>query len=132
MSDEKETNTTKKPRIFVLDDDNDVALTLKVGLENNDFTVDTFNDPAAALCSFRAGVYHLLLIDIKMPKMNGFEFYREIEKIDSRAKVCFITSFVAYYESLNEIFPTVKVSCFIKKPIEIDNLVKRIKAELAL
>jgi len=87
MSDEKETNITKKPRILVLDDDKDVVLTLKVGLEKNDFVVDAFNDPAAALRSFRAGVYHLLLVDIRMPKMNGFEFYREIEKIDSRAKV---------------------------------------------
>jgi two-component system, OmpR family, response regulator ChvI len=52
-----------------------------------------------------------------MPKMNGFELYEEIEKIDDKAKVCFITAFEVYYNSLRELFPTIEVDCFIKKPI---------------
>jgi two-component system catabolic regulation response regulator CreB/two-component system response regulator ChvI len=120
----------RKRKILLVDDDPDITLTFKLGLERNGFAVDVFNDSLIALLNFEPGIYDLLLFDIKMPEMNGFELYREIEKIDNKAKVCFVASFVAYYESLREIFPQVKIRCFIKKPIEIDNLVKRIKQEL--
>ena len=65
-----------------------------------------------------------------MPKMNGFELYQEIEKIDDKVKVCFITAFEVYYKSLRELFQTVKVDCFIQKPIATNDLVQRIKTEL--
>jgi two-component SAPR family response regulator len=86
--------------------------------------------PEEALSNFKAGLYDLLLIDVKMPKMNGFELYQEIEKVDNKAKVCFITAFEVYYNSLRELFPTVKVDCYIKKPVTTDELVQRIKSEL--
>ncbi|MFL6408071.1 MAG: response regulator transcription factor, partial [Nitrososphaeraceae archaeon] len=120
-------------RILLVDDEPDITLSIKIGLEEHKkqiFVVDTFNDPQEALSNFKAGLYDLLLIDIKMPKMNGFELYREIEKIDNKAKVCFITAFEVYYKSLRELFPTVKVDCFIKKPIRTDDLVERIMMEL--
>ncbi|MFL6329890.1 MAG: response regulator transcription factor [Nitrososphaeraceae archaeon] len=120
-------------RILLVDDEPDITLSIKIGLEEHKkqiFVVDTFNDPQEALSNFKAGLYDLLLIDIKMPKMNGFELYREIEKIDNKAKVCFITAFEVYYKSLRELFPTVKVDCYIKKPITTDDLVERIKSEL--
>jgi two-component system catabolic regulation response regulator CreB/two-component system response regulator ChvI len=66
-----------------------------------------------------------------MSKMNGFELYQEMEKIDDRAKVCFITAFEVYYKSLRELFPSMEVDCFIKKPITTDDLVERIMMELA-
>jgi two-component SAPR family response regulator len=65
-----------------------------------------------------------------MPKMNGFELYGEMEKIDDKAKVCFITAFEVYFSSLRELFPTMKVDCFIKKPIKTEDLVERITTEL--
>ena len=123
-------NSDKKKRILLVDDEHDIALAFKISLENNGFTVDAFNDPEEALSNFKAGFYDLLLIDIKMPKMNGFELYREIEKIGNKAKICFITAFEVYYKSLSELFPTVKVDCYIKKPITTDDLVQRIKSEL--
>ena len=123
-------NNDKKKRILLVDDEYDIALAFKISLENNGFTVDTFNDPEEALSNFKAGLYDLLLIDVKMPKMNGFELYREIEKIDNKAKVCFITAFEVYYKSLRELFPTMRIDCFIKKPITTDDLVQRIKSEL--
>jgi two-component system catabolic regulation response regulator CreB/two-component system response regulator ChvI len=123
-------NNDKKKRILIVDDEHDIALAFKISLENNGFVVDTFNDPEQALSNFKAGLYDLLLIDIKMPKMNGFELYREMEKIDNKAKICFITAFEVYYKSLRELFPTVKVDCYIKKPITTDDLVQRIKSEL--
>ena len=108
-------------------------MSIKTGLEEHKkqiFVVDTFNDPQEALSNFKAGLYDLLLIDVKMPKMNGFELYRELEKIDDKAKVCFITAFEVYYKSLRELFPTVNVDCFIKKPITTKDLVERITTEL--
>ena len=123
-------NSDKKKRILLVDDEYDIALAFKISLENNGFTVDAFNDPEEALSNFKAGLFDLLLIDVKMPKMNGFELYREIEKIDNKAKVCFITAFEVYYKSLRELFPTMRIDCFIKKPITTDDLVQRIKSEL--
>jgi DNA-binding response OmpR family regulator len=120
-----------KIRIFLVDDESDISLLYKTGLEQNGFLVDVFNDPVQALLSFRTGQYDLLLLDIKMPKMNGFELYREIQKIDDKVKVCFITAFVAYYESLREIFDMRNVHCIIKKPIEMSILIQRIMTELA-
>ena len=123
-------NSGKKKRILLVDDEHDITFGFRIGLEYNGFVVDTFNDPQEALSNFKAGLYDLLLIDVKMPKMNGFELYREIEKIDDKPKVCFITAFEVYYKSLRELFPTVKVDCYIKKPITTDELVRRIKSEL--
>ena len=123
-------NDDKKKRILLVDDEHDITFSLRIGLENNGFAVDIFNDPQEALSNFKAGLYDLLLIDVKMPKMNGFELYQEIEKMDNKAKVCFITAFEVYYNSLRELFPTVKVDCYIKKPVTTDELVQRIKSEL--
>ena len=125
-------NNDKKKRILLVDDEHDITLTFRIVLEDNGFAVDTFNDPEEALSNFKAGLYDLLLIDVKMPKMNGFELYQEIEKIDDKAKICFITAFEVYYNSLRELFPTMKVDCFIKKPVTTDELVQRIKSELAV
>jgi len=119
-----------KKRILLVDDERDITIAFHMGLESKGFIVDTFNDPQGALSNFKAGLYDLLLIDIKMPKMNGFELYQEIEKIDNRVKVCFITAFEVYYKSLRELFPSMKVDCFIKKPITTDELVERIRTEL--
>ncbi|MGC2571669.1 MAG: response regulator [Candidatus Nitrosopolaris sp.] len=117
-------------RILIVDDDPDITLTFRAGLEKKGFVVTVFNDPLQCVSKFRTGLYDFVLIDVKMQTMNGFELYREIEKIDHNLKVCFMTSFVVYYESLREIFPKARASCFIKKPIEIDNLVERIIREL--
>jgi two-component system catabolic regulation response regulator CreB/two-component system response regulator ChvI len=119
-------------KILIVDDDSDITLAFKKGLENDGFNVDVFNDPQEALSNFEASKYDLLLLDIRMPKMNGFELYKEMDKIDNHAKVCFITAFEVYYEALREVFPSMEVECFIRKPIEIGNLVKRIKNELNL
>lgn len=119
-----------KNRILLVDDESDITIAFRMSLESNGFIVDTFNDPQGALSNFKAGVYDLLLIDIKMPKMNGFELYQEIERIDNKVKVCFITAFEVYYKSLRELFPTTNVDCFIKKPITTNDLVERLMSEL--
>jgi DNA-binding response OmpR family regulator len=117
-------------RILIVDDDAGITLAFKKGLEADGFKVDTFNDPLEALSNFKGSMYDLLLLDVRMPKMNGFELYKELEKIDSHVKVCFITAFEVYYEALREVFPSLEVECFIRKPIEIASLIKMIKSEL--
>jgi len=126
------TYLSKMTKILIVDDDADITLAFKKGLENDGFKVDVFNDPLEALSNFEASKYDLLLLDIRMPKMNGFELYKEMDKIDNNVKVCFITAFEVYYEALREVFPSMEVECFIRKPIEIGDLVKRIKNELNL
>ena len=91
-----------------------------MGLEDNGFVVDTFNDPQLALSNFKNGLYDLLLIDIGIPKMNGFEFYREIRKIDDKVKACFFTASEAYYKNLVEKYKISDLNCIIAKPIAIE------------
>jgi CheY-like chemotaxis protein len=132
-------------RILLVDDDDDILLTFKEGLEEEQhdvdkskifvdgvkIQVDTFADPKEALSSFKAGVYDLLLLDIRMQGMNGFELYEELKKIDDKPKVCFITAYELYYEALKKDFPKLDVGCFIKKPISIEDLATKITEELA-
>ena len=89
---------------FIVDDEPDVKLALKITLEENGFEVDAFDDPVIALDNFRKGVCDLLILDIKMPKMHGFELYREIRKIDSQVKICFLTAGEMYYGAYADIF----------------------------
>lgn len=113
-------------RILVIDDERDVTTSLKRGLELHGFKVDTFNDPLEALSKFKPDSYDLLLIDIRMPKMNGFELYREIRKKGDNSTMCFITAFEVYQNEFERIFPKLDVRYFIKKPIKISDLVARI------
>jgi two-component system response regulator ChvI len=116
-------------RLLLVDDEPDVLFTFKRGLEANGFVVDAFSDPVLALSNFKPGIYSLLLLDVKMPQINGFELYEKIKKIDSEVKACFITAHEVYYKSLKEIFPTTDIDCYVK-PIEIEDLVNHVKAEL--
>jgi DNA-binding response OmpR family regulator len=131
-------------RILIVDDEPDVTLSLKMGLEQEEkkekeeagtgrrgFVVDTSNDPVKTLSQFKPGVYDLLVIDIKMPKMNGFELYKEIRKIDDNVKVCFLTAFEIYYNEYRKTFPKLNIRCFPTKPISTKDLANRIKEEIA-
>ena len=128
-------NEKQRAKILVVDDDHDVAITLKAILEgeeesSKEFELDVFNDPTLALSNFKAGWYDLLLLDILLPKMNGFELYQQLKNIDDKVKVCFITAYEIYYRALRDLFPTIQVDCFIAKPIGKKELVSRIKSEL--
>src|ERR671921_2886087 len=114
-------------RVLMVDDESDVNLTLKMVLEENGFKVDSFTDPLLALENFRkeAGMYDLLMLDIKMPNMNGFELYRKIKKIDDKVKVCFLTAGEMDYQQFEkELFPALDENCFIQKPIQNETLIK--------
>jgi DNA-binding response OmpR family regulator len=92
--------------------------------------VNTYNDPFLALSGFKPNYYDLMLIDINMPKINGIELSRQLLELDSNVKICFITAGEANIEVLRELYPARDIGCFIKKPVAIDQLVKRVKAEL--
>jgi DNA-binding response OmpR family regulator len=126
--------------ILIIDDNPDITLTFKEGFEaennkkseNNNifFEVFAYNDPVLALSEFKPDYYDLLLIDISMPKMNGFDFCVKALEIDVNPKVCFISSGLINREALREQYPSLSIGCFIEKPITIENLIERVKAEL--
>lgn len=120
-----------KRRLLIVDDEPGTTLPFKLGLENYGFQVDTYNDPKLALHHFNSNFYDLALIDVRMEGMNGFELVQEMNKIDKNLKVCFITSFKAYYDSLIEEYPNMDHKCFIQKPISIEDLLKHIEKELS-
>jgi DNA-binding response OmpR family regulator len=119
----------KKKKVMIVDDELDLSLLLKTLLEENNFRVDWYTDPVLALNKFKRNFYDLLLLDIKMPKMNGFELYRELKKIEKRVKVCFITALTELYEYdkfKEEVSPKEDERYFIPKPIENEDLIKRV------
>ena len=122
-------------RILVVDDDADITLTFKSALEeyyhdDKRFEVYTYNNPLVALSEFKPHFYDLLLTDINLPDMNGFQFSQKILELDVNLRVCFVTAGEANIEALREVYPNVSLGCFIRKPVSIDYLIKRLSAEL--
>src|SRR5215471_20846131 len=105
-------------RILVIDDDKDLTVSLKIGLERGGFRVDAYTDPVEAIGGFAPGRYDLAIVDIKMEGMNGFEVFRELVKKDVYIRVCFLTGIDMQREGFNTIFPSVDVG-FLNKPISI-------------
>ena len=128
----KTCESKRKKRILEINDEPDLTYTLKLGLEDTgSFEVDAFNDPELALSAFKPGNYDFLLIDIRMPKINGYDLYDKIRAIDSKVKSCFITAYEINYQALREQFPLLKMECYAK-PLEIDDLVRKINEELGV
>jgi DNA-binding response OmpR family regulator len=92
---------TNSKRIFIVDDEVDIANTFKLALKCAGFIVDVFNDPMKSLSTYKAGAYDLLLLDIRMPRMSGFELYDKIKEIDDKVNVCFVTAYEEYYDEIN-------------------------------
>lgn len=125
-------NNKRESRILLVDDEPDLALAFKIGLEDNGFRVDAFDNPLKALSKFKAGLYDLLLLDIRIPKMNGIDAYYQMKEIDKKVKVCFITAseFHCYEDIRKRIFPILGIKRIIRKPIRINDLVKVLRDEL--
>jgi DNA-binding response OmpR family regulator len=127
-------NTIEEKRlskvVLIVDDDPDMTSIFSLGLQDEGFEVYTFNDSLEVLSHFRPNFYDLMLIDINMPKMNGIDLSKQLLELDLNVKLCFITAGEANIEVLRELYPTRDIGCFIRKPVTIDQLVKRVKAEL--
>jgi DNA-binding response OmpR family regulator len=103
-------------------------------LEENGFKVHTFTDPLLALQNFKEqdGMYDMIILDMKMPNMNGFELYRQIKKIDDKVKVCFLTASEMDYGVYTDIVNSLDAEYFIRKPIDNEELVKRLNRILSI
>jgi DNA-binding response OmpR family regulator len=114
-------------KILVVDDEPDITILFSLALEYHGFKVDTFNDPLEALIDYKPDYYDLVILDIKMPKMDGFQLYDEIKKKDHKAKVCFLTASELYYEEFREKeYCVLDRNLFIRKPISNEELLREV------
>jgi DNA-binding response OmpR family regulator len=123
----------KRRILLVVDDEPDITFAFSMGLEDSGFEVDAFNDPLLALEAFKEQKksYDLALLDIKMPKMNGFELCKEIRKVNDKVKVCFATAFdIQKEEDVKTLAALHEKPVIIRKPISIEDLIRRIKVEI--
>ncbi|HYY66424.1 MAG TPA: response regulator [Nitrososphaeraceae archaeon] len=141
---QEEQSSLYNKRILLVDDEPDITLTYKSALEGvyddtgdgdskktrTKFEVHAYNDPLEALLNFKPNFYDLLLIDINLPNMNGFELCEKLLKMDINMRVCFVSAGEVNEKAIREIHPSINIGCFIKKPVSMEDLVKRIKTEL--
>jgi|SRR5215467_6778026 len=111
--------------ILVVDDEPDANMTLRTLLEENGFETNGYTDPVLALQSFRPGKFDLLLLDIKMPKIGGFELFQKMREIDKDVKVCFVTASELFYEEFRE-DRQIDEKYFILKPMKNEAMMRRI------
>jgi two-component system response regulator ChvI len=119
----------QQKRILIIDDDPDITITLRMSLEDNGFSVDSYTDPVLAYENFRGDKYDLLILDIKMPGVDGFRMYQKVKRIDIRVKVCFLTATEYFHEEIRKEhgFSEFKQESFLRKPITTGDLVREIK-----
>ena len=117
--------------VLVIDDEPDVTATLKKGLETcGPFDVQAFNDAEQALAALAQFRFHIMIIDLRMPKMDGFEFYERARKLDESPCVIFITASDAYNERYKQKYPKWNGDCFIMKPVSVSLLAKFLLREI--
>ena len=132
---ENEQNREKK-KILIVDDESDTTSSLSLSLEDRGlFEVDLFNDALVALSNFRPNNYDLLLLDVNMPKMSGYELCNEILKVDNKVKVCFIGTHNIDYNALRTRFSSQEIDSFItkpflRKPIVLRKLIEKVETEV--
>jgi DNA-binding response OmpR family regulator len=123
--------TTLK-KILLVDNEADITYALENTLDNYGFSIDSFNDSMLALNSYKSNFYDLVILDIKMPKMDGFELYNKIKEKDSKVKICFLTASELFYEEFRKtrymLGEKLGEEYFIQKPIKIDDLIQKMNA----
>ncbi len=114
-------------KILVVDDEPDLTMLCKMILEDEGFSVDAFTDSLLALENFKPNFYDLIILDIKMPVLDGFELYKKIKELDAHVNICFLTASEMYYEKFREEeYSFLDKNLFIHKPIENEELIKKI------
>jgi DNA-binding response OmpR family regulator len=121
----------KNKKILLVDDEADVTTALTFALEVHRFEVDSYNNPLAALSSFKSNYYDIAILDIKMPKMDGFALYERLKTVDPGVKVCFLTASEMYHEEIRkEKYSDFDNELFIQKPISTDDLIRKINNKI--
>lgn len=127
-------STNIPPRVMVVDDERDILSIVKRGLESKKrFQVETFIDAESALESLKENsdnYYDLVLTDIRMPKINGFELYRRIKESNPHMKIVFITAFEINKDEFSKVIPSVDVIDFISKPVSMSTLITKLNSIL--
>ena len=119
------------PRILLVDDEPDLRKIIKRGLELSGCIVDSEGNPKRVLATFRPRRYDIVILDVGMPSMDGFELYERLARLDGKIKVCFLTAFdVEYFREFRDRFPEVPEKCFLRKPIGIRDLLNTVKSQL--
>jgi two-component system, OmpR family, response regulator ChvI len=119
-------------KILFVDDELDIASVFKLALERAGFVVDAYTDPTVALSTVESGKYAVAIFDIRMPKMNGFELYRQFRKLDGKTAVCFLTAFEIRGSEFEKLFPKIEVKAWFVKPINPTALITRLRELLAV
>jgi CheY-like chemotaxis protein len=122
--------TMQEMKVLLVDNEPDVTYAIRTVLEDNGFEVDPFNDPVLVCDTYKSNYYDLVILDIKMPKMDGFQLYDCIRQKDEKTKICFLTASELFYESLrqarNLLGDVLGEQYFIQKPIKTDELIRRL------
>ena len=110
--------------ILLVDDEFDITTVLRQGLEKQGFRVFGFTDPLLALEHFQinSDQYGLVISDLRMPAMNGYEFIKNIKKIKPEVQIFLMTAFEIDDKEFRRLLQSVKIDEFIQKPISIRNL----------
>lgn len=118
--------------ILIVDDEPDITYTLKLALENSNekYRIHTYNNPISLLSEFKPNYYDLLLVDINMPFMDGFELCKKILDLDLNIRICFMSTGEINLNALRDVYPEKSMGCFIKKPLKLKNLIKLVETEL--
>lgn len=114
----------------MIDDDIGTSLFFKICLEDIGYIVDSFYDPITFLEQFEPGIYALLITDIRMPKLSGFELVSRVKRMDARIGVCLTTAFEEYYSSIIKSYEDLDLNCLVKKPISKDAFIEIIENKL--
>lgn len=118
-------------RILIVDDEEDITNSIKSGLKHLGLDVDAYNDPIKALAEYEPTKYDIVILDIHMPKLNGFELYRRLKKADGQTIFCFLTAFEILPSEFGKMFPDSDMKTFLKKPISLSELARQLEDILA-
>jgi CheY-like chemotaxis protein len=125
-------SNNKVKKVLLIDDEPDITFTIRSMLNDNGFQIDTFNDPITFLKLYRSNFYDLVILDIKMPTMDGFELYIKIKEKDPKAKICFLTAIAIatvheeFRKARSEVGKIIAEECFIQKPITTEDLIRKL------
>ena len=105
---------------------------LKISLESAGFMIDTFNDPLQALENFKPNMYDLVILDIMMPKMDGFDLYNKLKDMDHDIKICFLTASneTRREELLKQKHCEIERESLWEKPLPINEIATRINKQI--